>query len=124
MKKKVIKVEYRKDSESFPDWLKYEITILKQDGTIDKIPAYGKDLQDALSRIVHDERVDKIHNKTSSIPWWIWALVYFIYMSFISIWSISYNKPSILIFGLIGTLAFIFILNKFLKKRNKDINYS
>ena len=49
MKQKVIDVKYRKGSETFPDWLKYEVTILNEDGTTDLIPAYGKDLQDALS---------------------------------------------------------------------------
>jgi hypothetical protein len=120
MKRKAIKVEYRKDSESFPDWLKYEITILNENGTTEKVPAYGKDLQDALSRVVHDERVEKIQRKTNLVPWWVWAIVYFLYMSFISIWSITYDQPSVIIFGLIGTIVFIFGLNKILTKRNKD----
>jgi hypothetical protein len=120
MKRKAIKVEYRKDSESFPDWLKYEITILNENGTTEKVPAYGKDLQDALSRVVYDERVEKIQKKTNLVPWWAWAIVYFLFMSFISIWSISYDQPSVIIFGLIGTIVFIFGLNKIMTKRNKD----
>ena len=42
MKKKAIHVEYRKTSESFPDWMKYEVTILQEDGKTVKVPAYGK----------------------------------------------------------------------------------
>lgn len=121
MKKKAIKVEYRKDSESFPKWLKYEITILNEDGTTDKVPAYGKDLQDALSRVVYDERVEKIQSKTSLIPWWIWSIVYFAYISTISILSVEKNSPEILIFGLFGTILFIVGFNKLMTKRNKDL---
>ena len=63
MKQKVIDVKYRKESKTFPEWMKYEVTLLNEDGTTNKIPAYGKDLQDALSRVVHDSKVEKI-NKT------------------------------------------------------------
>lgn len=121
MKKKAIKVEYRKDSESFPEWLKYEITVLNEDGTTEKIPAYGKDLQDALSRVVHDERVDKIQSKTNLIPWWAWVIVYFAYMTTISTWSINANSPGVILFGLVGTVLFILGMKKLTTKRNKDL---
>lgn len=121
MRKKAIRVEYRKDSESFPKWLKYEITVLNEDGTTEKIPAYGKDLQDALSRVVHDERVEKIQTKTSLIPWWIWSIFYFTYMSTISILSVEKNSPEILIFGLFGTIFFIVGFSRLMTKRNKDL---
>lgn len=121
MKKKAIKVEYRKDSESFPEWLKYEITILNEDGTTDKVPAYGKDLQDALSRVVHDERAEKIQSKTNLIPWWVWVIVYFAYMATISTWSINANSPGVILFGLLGTILFILGMKKLTTKRNKDL---
>ena len=63
MKRKVLNVTYRKDSRTFDDWMKYEIEILNEDGSIEKIPAYGKDLQDALSRVVHDAKVEKIEKR-------------------------------------------------------------
>lgn len=123
MKKKAIRVEYRKDSGSFPKWLKYEVTILSEDGTIEKIPAYGKDLQDALSRVVHDERIENIQNKTNLIPYWTWPLLYFIGMLFISIWTVSYNEPLFIVSGLVGTVIFIFSLNKLTKKINTDLKH-
>jgi hypothetical protein len=49
MKQKVINVKYRKSSDKFPNWMKYEVTLMGEDGTTEIIPAYGKDLQDALS---------------------------------------------------------------------------
>lgn len=80
MKQKVIDVKYRKGSETFPDWLKYEVTVLNEDGTTDLIPAYGKDLQDALSRVVHDQRVEKFEETTAKFPWWLYAAGWFGYL--------------------------------------------
>lgn len=80
MKAKVIKVTYRKDSETFPQWLKYEVTLLHQDGTTQTIPAYGKDLQDALSRVVHDKKVIEIEKRVKRIPEIIWVILWFGYI--------------------------------------------
>jgi len=80
MKKKAIHAEYRKTSESFPEWLKYEVTILSEDGNTTKVPAYGKDLQDALSRVVHDEKVEKLEKRTKRIPDLVWVVLWFGYI--------------------------------------------
>lgn len=80
MKQKVINAEYRKDSNTFPEWMKYEVTILNEDGTTQKIPAYGKDLQDALSRVVHDKRVKQIEKRTKRIPDLVWIVLWFGYI--------------------------------------------
>jgi len=81
MKRKAVQVELRKESETFEGWLKYEVTIQNIDGTFETVPAYGKDLQDALSRVVHDERVLKIEKKTKRIPDFIWVTLWFGYIS-------------------------------------------
>ena len=80
MKAKVIKVTYRKDSETFPQWMKYEVTLLHQDGTTQTIPAYGKDLQDALSRVVHDKKVIEVEKRVRRIPEIIWVILWFGYI--------------------------------------------
>ena len=80
MKAKVIKVTYRKDSETFPQWMKYEVTLLHQDGTTQTIPAYGKDLQDALSRVVHDSKVVEVEKRVRRIPEIIWIILWFGYI--------------------------------------------
>jgi hypothetical protein len=120
MRKKAIKAEYRKNSESFPEWIKYEVTILHEDGKIEKVPAYGKDLQDALSRVVHDDKVEKIQTKTESIPWWVWSIIFMVYMSTISIWSTNSGKSSIMIIGLLAMISIVFGLNSILIKKNID----
>jgi len=80
MKQKVIDVKYRKDSKTFPDWMKYEITLLNEDGSTEKHPAYGKDLQDALSRVVHDKRVEKVEKRAKRIPDLVWIALWFGYI--------------------------------------------
>ena len=80
MKQKVINVTYRKDSQTFPKWMKYEVEILHEDGTTQLIPAYGKDLQDALSRVVHDDRVEKVEERVKRIPDLVWAILWFGYI--------------------------------------------
>lgn len=80
MKQKVITVEYRKDSNTFPKWMKYEVTILNEDQSTETIPAYGKDLQDALSRVVHDKKVIKLEKQAKRIPDLVWVVLWFGYM--------------------------------------------
>lgn len=89
MKQKVLNVTYRKDSNTFSDWMKYEIEILNEDGSIDKIPAYGKDLQDALSRVVHDKKVHQIEKKTKRIPDVVWVVLWFGYILALADFSMS-----------------------------------
>jgi hypothetical protein len=57
---KAIHAELRKGSTAFDGWLKYEVTIEYPDGKKEKVPAYGKDLQDALSRVAHDKKVEQL----------------------------------------------------------------
>ena len=89
MRQKVLNVTYRKDSNTFSDWMKYEIEILNEDGSIDKIPAYGKDLQDALSRVVHDKKVHQIEKKTKRIPDIVWIVLWFGYILALADYSMT-----------------------------------
>ena len=54
-------------SKTSPGYYKYLITIREKDGSEHKVPAYGKDMQDAIERLVWTERVDKVNDKTISI---------------------------------------------------------
>lgn len=101
-KRKAINAELRKESKAFDGWMKYEVTVKEEDGSISKIPAYGKDLQDALRRVVHDEKVktieDKVINKIPETGWafaWILGMVLLVVLgyeiadSFIAYWIIG-----------------------------------
>jgi hypothetical protein len=88
-KRKVINVSYRKDSKSFPDWMKYEIEILNEDGSTDTIPAYGRDLQDALSRVEHDKKVEKVSKVIRKVPDVIWVLLWFSFVGMLTMYVMS-----------------------------------
>ena len=125
MKQKVINVTYRKDSQTFPKWMKYEVEILQEDGTTQLIPAYGKDLQDALSRVVHDNRVDKVESKVKRIPDLVWAILWFGYIlgwTMLTYEISPYNKFNGIFFvGGIGLITLITLLGKsWFRKRNRD----
>ena len=80
MKRKAINASLRKESQTFDGWLKYEVEIQNEDGTTEMVPAYGKDLQDALSRVVHDERIVKLEKRAKRIPDVVWVFLWFGYM--------------------------------------------
>lgn len=66
-KRRVHRATELRESNDYPGYIKYEITIREKDGSLTgPIPAYGKDLQDALSRFVYVERQEKIERK---YPW-------------------------------------------------------
>jgi hypothetical protein len=125
MRKKAIRVEYRKESESFPEWLKYEVTVLNEDGTTENVPAYGKDLQDALSRVVHDEKVEKITRRTKRVPDLVWVIMWFGYtfgLVQLTILQSGYDKFDGLFFlgGMIVLTTAILSIKNWLKLRNQD----
>tara|TARA_B110000285_G_scaffold54296_1_gene61851 strand:+ start:145 stop:531 length:387 start_codon:yes stop_codon:yes gene_type:complete len=125
MKQKVINVSYRKDSNTFEDWMKYEIEILNEDNTKELIPAYGKDLQDALSRVVHDKRAKKIEDKViKKIPDSGWVIAWFLGMSLVTI-GIYYNVTDNYVgFYIIGGMALYVLstlsITNWFNIKNKD----
>jgi hypothetical protein len=127
VKQKVINATYRKDSQTFPDWLKYEVELLNEDGSTEKIPAYGKDLQDALSRVVHDQKVEKIEKRTKRIPDLVWIILWFGYMlgwTMLTYEVSPYDQFDGLFFiGGIALITGITIWAKtWFRKRNRDLN--
>jgi len=65
-------------SKSNPGYCKYMITILELDGTVHKQPAYGKDMQGALARLMNTERTVKIERKletNTGLIFLAWLLV-------------------------------------------------
>ena len=123
MKRKVLNVSYRKDSDTFNDWMKYEIEILNGDGSIEKIPAYGKDLQDALSRVVHDSKAQKLERKAKRIPTLVWAALWFGYIT--ALWEYSITLPrewAAISFsvGMVAITLTVGYISTWFRKRNKD----
>ena len=62
-KRRAIDCKLIRKSKSNPGYCKYMITIAEMDGTIHKQPAYGRDMQSALSRLLKKELTVKVERK-------------------------------------------------------------
>jgi len=72
-RRRAIECKIVERSKSNPGYCKYDVTIAELDGTVHTEPAYGKDMQDALSRLMNTERTVKIEKKMERNP-----LIFFI----------------------------------------------
>lgn len=124
-KSKAIHAELRKESKKFDGWLKYEVTIQHPNGDTEQVPAYGKDLQDALSRVVHDQKVENIEKKfLSKVSETGWVLAWFLGLA-LSV-SLIYHNVETKYAGwwIIGMLLFYTFfslsINNWFQIRNKD----
>ena len=89
-RRRAISCKFIEKSKTSPGYLKYEITICELDGTTHTEPAYGKDMQDAISRLINKERTVKVEKKFYNYP-------FLLFLAWISVMS----WPA-LIFGVEG----------------------
>ena len=123
--KKVVNVSYRKDSITFQDWMKYEITLIDEDGVQETIPAYGKDLQDALSRVVHDWKVEEVEKTTKRIPTTVWVVLWFGYVLGLAeysmtMWASNATKGIVFVSGLTFVTGLVLWAKTWFRMRNID----
>ena len=59
-KRKAIDCKLVKESSTYEGYFKYIVTVEDIDGSISKHPSYGKDMQDAIRRLVRSEHADKV----------------------------------------------------------------
>ena len=77
-RRRAIECKILKKSSSHKGYCKYKITICELDGTVHSEVAYGKDMQDALSRLINTERTVKVEKKIENNVLWIlliWAAI-------------------------------------------------
>ena len=67
-RRRAIHAELIRESKDNPGYYRYNITIKELDGTVHDVPAYGKDLEDAIERLVWNERIDKVSNNKVIAP--------------------------------------------------------
>ena len=122
-KRKAIDCKLVRSSSSNPGYFKYEVTIKEKDGNIHSQPAYGKDMQDAISRLIWNERVDKVSTKASknkSIEYGIMALIVVVCIVGPGIWSTLQDTPIFSVAGIsLGLLAgtIFYWFNRWLAKK-------
>jgi hypothetical protein len=77
-------------SKTSPGYFKYVVTIREKDGSQHKVPAYGKDMQDAIERLLWTEKVEKVNDNTITI------IILSLFLSSIivgGILSATFNSP-------------------------------
>ena len=122
-KRKAIDCKLVGPRNSNPGYFKYEVTIKEKDGNIHSQPAYGKDMQDAISRLIWNERVDKVSTKASknkSIEYGIMALIVVVCIVGPGIWSTLQDTPIFSVAGIsLGLLAgtIFYWFNRWLAKK-------
>jgi len=121
-KRKAIDCKLVRPSKSNPGYFKYEVTIEDVEGDTVKQPAYGKDMQDAISRLIWNERIDKVSRVSKKTKVETPLLFGIVLVGIIApaIWSSIQNTPLVSVAGLstiavIGTI--IYWVNHWLSKR-------
>ena len=62
-RRRAIDCKILKKSTTHTNYYKYEITVAETDGTKTIHPVYGKDMQNALKRLMNQEKTNKIERK-------------------------------------------------------------
>tara|TARA_R110000751_G_scaffold275324_2_gene376170 strand:- start:192 stop:572 length:381 start_codon:yes stop_codon:yes gene_type:complete len=121
-KRKAIDCKLVRPSNSNPGYFKYEVVIQETDGSTNTQPAYGKDMQDAISRLIWNERVGKISkvSKKTKVETPILFSIVIIAITGPALWSAMQDTPLISVAGLaivavVGTV--VYWINHWLYKR-------
>lgn len=118
MKRHAIDCKKIGESKTSPGFYKYEVTIQEKNGNTHVQPAYGRDMQDAISRLVWNERAIKVSsNKTFTIGILIAWLFTIIIPAIIS--SVT-SAPIWVLLGILFSVVIGFIIIRIEKYFNKN----
>jgi hypothetical protein len=103
-RRRAIHCDLIEPSKTSPGYFKYQITIREKDGSEHVVPAYGKDMQDAIERLLWVERVGKVSNKKLTIP--IFVILWLNTIIIPGAISAQTNNP----WWIVGALGFSIVL--------------
>ena len=123
-RRRAIDCRILKKSTTHKGYCKYMITICEKDGTIHKQPVYGKDMQDALSRLINTERTVRIEKRMEKNPF----VFFLIWMAVMAIpvfvkGDMTYTPWFVLYMFVSFTALFVFagLWQSYLEKGDKDV---
>jgi hypothetical protein len=82
VKRRIIKVDEVGNSTTNDEYVKYQFHIQEKNGSISVVPAYGKDLQNAIKGCKRRESMDKQRKLFSKIPVNVFVTITFAIMIF------------------------------------------
>ena len=108
-------------SDIDPKYYRYEVTIQEANGEVYKAPAFGRDMQDALSRLVWTERTQAVSKLAGKRPWLqiVPLLSLFCVLGMFAVQSSVDNNPMWILVGLAALgaiLAVAVVWTKYLDK--------
>ena len=107
-RRRAIDCKLLKKFDTHKGYCKYTVTIAELDGTIHKQPAYGKDMQDALSRLMNTERTIRIEKKLENNPL-LFFLVWMAVMSIPVLWNNFIYSPWFILY-MFGSFTALFAI--------------
>jgi len=90
-RRRAIHAELVRESKDNPGYFRYNITIKEKDGSEHVVPAYGKDMQDAIERLIWNERVDKVTKSKILAPSFAIFLLGIVALS--GMFGVIYDNP-------------------------------
>ena len=105
-RRRALEFAFVEKSKNNPGYLKYLVTIGEKDGTKHTQPVYGKDMQDALSRLINQERTVKVERKLESNT----GLIFLIWLVLMGVPSffVEHHTPWFLVYTM-GTLLVLIL---------------
>jgi hypothetical protein len=106
-RRRAIHADLVRESKDNPGYYRYNITIKEKDGTVHDVPAYGKDLEDAIERLVWNVRIEKVASKKGIMP--VFALLLLGVVALSGMIGVIQNNPLWIVggLGLCGATLFI-----------------
>ena len=105
-RRRALECKFVEKSKNNPGYLKYLVTIGEKDGTKHTQPVYGKDMQDALSRLINQERTVKVEKKLENNTGFIF-LIWLILMG-VPAFFVEHHTPWFLVYTM-GTLLVLIL---------------
>jgi len=112
-RRRAIHADLIRESKDNPGYYRYNITIKEVDGTVHDVPAYGKDLEDAIERLVWNERVEKVTNTKGIMP--TFAILLLSVVAISGIIGVIRNNPLWVVGGL-GLCGVILVITSLVDK--------
>ena len=96
-------------SDIDPKYFRYEVTIQEANGEVYKAPAFGRDMQDALSRLVWTERTQAVSKLAGKRPWlqMLPLLSLFCVLGIFAVQASADNNPMWILAGLASLVVII-----------------
>jgi hypothetical protein len=116
-KRKAIDCKLIEPSKTSPGYFKYLITIEEVDGMVHSVPAYGKDMQDAINRLIWTERYEVAADSKILTPFIVALFAVIIILS--GFYSGYKNQPIWVLLSIGVSVMFLVTLSrveKYLKK--------